>query len=158
MTIPPNSPLRRPSLVIALDSFCFHGGRGKINLGIGLQTKSAQMPNGFAEYKSVKDAPSVFLRDRVALIFNGLPCVSEREINLRRLANFAAHAGNHRKRGAASSEGSCHHHHRSAESRLFLRHIDEPGSQWLNLEVKFSHKLPFASVGRISAVTSKISF
>lgn len=76
MTNPPHL-LSSLFLVIALDSFCFHGGRGKINLRIGSQTKSVQMPNGFAEYKSVKDAPSVFLGERVALIFNGFPCVSE---------------------------------------------------------------------------------
>lgn len=79
MTIPP--PRRpAPSLVIALDSFCFHGGRGKINLGIGSWSKSAQMPNAFAEYKRVKDASSVFLRETVALIFNGFPCVSEGKV------------------------------------------------------------------------------
>lgn len=83
------------------------------------------MPNGFAEYKSVKDAPSVFLRERVALIFNGFPCVSEGKVFVeakltwvRRPANFAAHAGNQREKGEASSEGSRHRRHRSAEPRL----------------------------------------
>lgn len=150
--IPPPS-----SLVIALDSFCFRGGRGKINLGIGSQTKSAQMPNGYAEYKSVKDAPSVFLKEGAALIFNGFPCILFVEAKFtweRRFANFAA--GNHWEKCETSSEGSCHHRYFSAESRLFLCYIDKPACYWLNSEVQFSHRLLFASVDLLSAESENL--
>lgn len=59
------------------------------------------MPNTFAKYKSVKDAPSVFLRRGVALIFNRLPLcfggesVCGSEINLGRCL---VDIGNHQER------------------------------------------------------------
>lgn len=59
------------------------------------------MPNSFAKYKSIKDAPSVFLKRGVPLIFDRLPLcfggesVCGSEINLgRRLVDI----GNHQER------------------------------------------------------------